>query len=145
MVQITIKDAVAMKKCNICKCIVDETSECPICGNNLTYETPIAEYKEKFVFNKYYLVYLLKHTWFAMLCTVISAAMLVLSKSLSVGHLLIGIALLIGSYLFSILHRKYEGLIMQWGYSDAYSKRKAAAAKYAVGSAALIYMFFAAF
>ena len=36
-----------MKKCNVCGCIVDEKSECPICGNTLTYEPPCMEEKEK--------------------------------------------------------------------------------------------------
>ena len=45
-----------MKKCNVCGCIVDEKSECPICGNTLTYEPPCMEDKEKFVFNKYWVI-----------------------------------------------------------------------------------------
>ena len=132
-----------MKKCNVCQSIVDESNECPICGNTLTYEPICAEYKEHIVFNKYYLIYLLKHTWFAILCTAISAAMLIIAKSITIGHLVIGLILLVASYLFSIFQRQYEQLVIQWCHSEAYSKRKAAAAKFAIGSAAVIYILLA--
>ena len=132
-----------MKKCNVCGCIVDEKSECPICGNTLTYEPDCLEYKEHIVFSKYYLIYLLKNTWFALLCTVICAAMLIVAKSLTVGHLVIGLIFLIAAYLFSIFQRKYEDLVIQWCHSEAYSKRKAAAAKFATGSVAVIYFLLA--
>ncbi len=132
-----------MKKCNVCQCTVDDISECPICGNTLTYEPPVMEDKEYFVFNKYYLIYLLKNTWFALFCTIIAAVMIILSKTLSIGHLIVGIFLLIATYLFSIFQRKYEKLVIQWCHSEAYSKRKAAAAKYAIGAAALIYFLLA--
>ncbi len=132
-----------MKKCNVCQSIVDAKEECPICGNTLTYEPPIMEDKEHFAFNKYYLIYLLKNTWFAILCTVIAALMIILSKTLSLGHLIVGIFLLIATYLFSVFQRKYESLVIQWCNSESYSKRKAAAAKYAVGSATLIYFLLA--
>lgn len=132
-----------MKKCNVCRCTVDASSECPICGNTLTYEPPVMEDKEHFDFNKYYLIYLFKNTWFALFCTVIAAVMIILAKTCTVGHLIVGIFLLIATYLFSIFQRKYESLVIQWCHSEAYSKRKAAAAKYAVGSASLIYFLLA--
>ena len=132
-----------MKKCNVCQSIVDTYEECPICGNTLTYEPPVMEDREHFVFNKYFALYLLKNMWFAIFCTIVAAVMLILAKDFTVGHLIIGIFLLIATYLFSIFQRTYESLVIQWCHSEDYSKRKAAAAKYAVGSAALIYFLLA--
>ena len=132
-----------MKKCNICKSVVDAREECPICGNTLTYEPPVMEDREHFVFNKYFALYLLKNAWFAIFCTVIAAVMLILAKDFTIGHLIVGVFLLMATYLFSIFQRKYESLVIQWSNSEEYSKRKAAAAKYAVGSASLIYFLLA--
>ncbi len=132
-----------MKQCNVCQSIVDATEECPICGNTLTYEPTSSEYSEHIVFNKYYVLYLLKNSWFALFCTTIAAVMMILAKTCTVGHLIVGIVLLTATYLFSIFQRKYESLVIQWCHSEAYSKRKAAAAKYAVGSASLIYFLLA--
>ena len=132
-----------MKKCNVCGCIVDTYEECPVCGNTLTCVPPVMEDREHFVFNKYFALYLLKNTLFAIFCTIAATVMLILAKDFTVGHLIIGIILLVATYLFSIFQRKYESLVVQWCHSEAYSKRKAAAAKYAVGSAALIYVLLA--
>ena len=94
-----------MKKCNVCGCTVDEKSECPICGNTLTYEPPCMEDKEHLVFSKYYLVYLLKYTWFAILCTVIGLVIAITSKtSLSVA-LILAIVMLTVSFLFGMFNR----------------------------------------
>lgn len=94
-----------MKKCNVCGCIVDEKSECPICGNTLTYEPPCMEEKERLVFSKYYLIYLLKYTWFAILCTAIGLVIAITSKtSLSVA-LILAIVMLTVSFLFGMFNR----------------------------------------
>jgi len=132
-----------LKKCNICKSVVEAREECPICGNTLTYEPPVMEDREHFVFNKYFALYLLKNTWFAIFCTISVAVMLILAKDFTIGHLIVGVFLLIATYLFSIFQRKYESLVIQWSNSEDYSKRKAAAAKYAVGSSSLIYFLLA--
>ena len=89
-----------MKKCNVCKCIVDEISECPICGNTITYEPPCMEDKERFVFNKYYLLYLLKNTWFAILCTVIGIVIAITAKPDFDITVALAIAMLVASFLF---------------------------------------------
>ncbi len=53
-----------MKRCNICHMVVDADTECPICGNTITYEPEIESTHKKYVFNKYLLLYVLKNFWF---------------------------------------------------------------------------------
>ena len=132
-----------MKKCNVCNCTVDEISECPICGNTLTYEPPVMEDKEHFVINKYYLIYLLKNTWFALICTVIGAVIAIASKPPFDVTLILAIAMLISSFLFGIFNRSYARGI-QWKYSENWAKNKAVIAQITTGIVALTFFMMSA-
>lgn len=132
-----------MKKCNVCGCIVDEISECPICGNTITYEEPCMEDKEKFVFNKYYLVYLLKNTWFASICTVIGSVIAIITKPELDTTLILAIALLIASFLFGVFNRRYAQAI-QWKYSESWAKKRAHWSQFTAGILALVFFMMSA-
>lgn len=132
-----------MKKCNICQSTVDEINECPICGNTLTYEPPVMEDKEHFVFNKYYLLYLLKNTWFAILCTVIGMVIAIISKPDFDITVVLAIAMLIASFLFGIFNRSYARGI-QWKYSETWAKNKATLAQITTGILAVTFFMMSA-
>ncbi len=132
-----------MKKCNVCECIVDEKSECPICGNTLTYEEPCMEDKEKFVFNKYYLLYLTKNTWFALLCTVIGIVIAITAKPEFDVTVCLAIAMLIASFLFGIFNRSYTRAI-QWKYSEKWAKNRAVWAQFTTGVLAITFFMMSA-
>ncbi|MBQ1195635.1 MAG: hypothetical protein IIX44_05255 [Clostridia bacterium] len=132
-----------MKKCNICNCIVDEISECPICGNTITYEPTVTEDKEKFVWNKYYLIYLLKNTWFASICTVIGLVIAIITKPELDTTLILAIALLIASFLFGVFNRRYARAI-QWKYSEKWAKNRAISAHFTTGILALVFFMMSA-
>ena len=129
-----------MKKCNVCNSIVDEISECPICGNTLTYEPPVMEDTEKFVFNKYYYIYLLKNTWFAVLCTIkiiIISLVNTPTSSYSLRLILPAIVLLIASLVNSFFKRwRYKRLLKI--YTEPWAKQLIAYDKYFYGAAAVI-------
>ncbi len=125
-----------MKKCNICQSIVDATEECPICGNTLTYEPPVMEDKEKFVFNRFYILYLIKSTWIAMLCTIIGIVIAIISKPDFDIAIILAIVMLIASFLLGIFNRKYAASI-QWKYSEKYAQYRAIGAQITTGALAL--------
>ena len=127
-----------MKKCNVCGCIVDEISECPICGNTLTYEQPVMADKEHFKFNKYYLLYLLKSTWFALLCTVICTVIAIVSKPDFGVTVVPAVIMLLASFLFGIFNRSYARRI-QWKYSEEWAKNRTIWAQLTTGVLAIIF------
>ena len=134
-----------MKKCNICNCIVDEISECPICGNTLTYEPPCMEDKEHFVFNKYYYVYLLKNAWFAVLCTIASIIILIVdtpTSSYSLRIILPAIVLLIASLVDSFFKRSQYRRLLKI-YSERWANYMIAYDKYIYGILAVVFSVFA--
>lgn len=132
-----------MKKCNVCGCIVDEKSECPICGNTLTYEPPCMEEKGKFVFNRYYLLYLLKNTWFSILCTVIGIVIAITAKPDFDITVALAIAMLVASFLFGIFRRRYAHAI-QWKYSEKYTNIRAIGAQFTTGILAIVFFMMSA-
>lgn len=139
------KENVAMKKCNICQCVVDDEYCCPICGNTLTYEPPVMEDKEHFVFSRYYKIYLLKNLWLPVLCTIASIVIFILTLPLTVPSvylLLIPTAfLLIASFIFAFFKRPLARRLL-WKYSEEYALHSIEADKYycAIGAVAFILM-----
>ena len=57
-----------MKKCPTCQSIVDDDDTCPICQTSLIYEPSAHTDDEKIVWNRYYVMYLLKTLAFSVLC-----------------------------------------------------------------------------
>jgi hypothetical protein len=132
-----------MKKCNVCGCIVDEKSVCPICGNTITYEPPCMKDKEHFVFSKNYLLYLLKNTWFALLCTIIGSVITIITKPAFDVTLILAITMLITSFLYGIFNRRYARAI-QWKYSEKLSKWHAFLSQFTAGFLALVFFMMSA-
>ncbi len=135
-----------MKKCNVCQSVVDEKSECPICGNTLTYEPPCMEDNEKFIFNRYYILYLIKNAWFSILCTVASIIIFVITKPTVNPYalsLLIATAIaLIASNFFAFFKRNISRRLL-WKYSKEYAVGRIITDKYIYGIFAVICIIFA--
>lgn len=60
-----------MKVCPTCKMTVKDEGECRFCHTSITYEPDVNSDREQYVFNKYLLLYLLKHSWFSLFCLII--------------------------------------------------------------------------
>lgn len=57
-----------MKTCPTCNMTVDNNDCCPICKTSLLYEPFAHTDEEHILFNKYYMIYLLKTLWFSGIC-----------------------------------------------------------------------------
>lgn len=70
-----------MKKCSNCKMTVDTYCACPVCNYDLK-DTPedTAEF-EKYRFNKYFLIYLLKSHKFSLFCTIATVVTIFATKA----------------------------------------------------------------
>lgn len=84
-----------MKKCPTCGSTVQAENECPICAASLTYESSVAGEKEKLVLGKYFALYLLKNTWFSLVCLIVAVfRMIIAAPSLNVT---LGLSILFAS------------------------------------------------
>ncbi|MBE6750110.1 MAG: hypothetical protein E7560_02990 [Ruminococcaceae bacterium] len=127
-----------MKVCPKCKMTVDEKSECPFCYTTITYEPICNSEKEKYVFNKYFVLYLLKQCWFTVLCWVFIILRLLLTKTeLNYAHLSLLLYLLV-SLLFAIFERQITKYI-QWKYSKDYAAFKTQGVKIISGLLAVLF------
>jgi hypothetical protein len=127
-----------MKKCNVCGCIVDEKSVCPICDNTITYEQPCMADKEHFVFSKYYLIYLLKNTWFSIICLIyIIATAIIFRHSLNALMATAAFCTALSLYL-SVFERQYARAI-RWRFNKEYSRQYTSLYKYLLGICAIVF------
>ena len=127
-----------MKKCNVCNCIVDEKSECPICGNTLTYEKASLDEKEHYVFNKYYLIYLLKKSWFSIACLIYGIVTAIIFRH-SLNVLMATAALcIVLSLCLSVFERQYARSI-RWKFNKEYSLQHTSLYKYLFGIVSIIF------
>ena len=113
-----------MKICPTCKMTIDSENECPICYTTITYEPTVSADKEKYVYNKYFLGYMIKNLWFSVLCLLVVIARLIV-KHQFVPHFLlyyclIALAICI-SILISFFKRKFSRF-WQRKYSKEYSE-----------------------
>ena len=127
-----------MKKCNVCGCIVDEKSVCPICGNTLTYEPTVTEDKEKFVWNKYYLIYLLKTSWFSVACLIYGIATAIICPNCLNKLMAIATFFTLASLILSVFERQYASKI-RWRFTKEYSFAYTKLYKYITGIVAIIF------
>ena len=135
---IKVKEEKFMKKCNVCGCIVDEKSECPICGNTLTYEPPCMEEKERLVFSKYYLIYLLKTSWFSIACLIYGIITAIIFRH-SLNALIAPAALCLALSLYlSVFERQYARAI-RWKYNKEYSLQHTLFYRYSFGIGSIIF------
>jgi len=129
-----------MKVCPNCKMTVDAESECPFCYTTLTYEPVSNSVNEKYVFNQYFVLYLVKQSWFSILCLIIVLIRMLCIKTefnpfCVIPFLSVGISL-----LFSFFQREITKY-MQWKYSEEYSSFRVAIAKIATGMLAVLFSF----
>lgn len=119
-----------MKKCNRCHAVVREEHECPICQSTLTYEPPCHDQKEHYPLNRYYVRYILKNSWFSLLCCIPGIVQLCISSFSTL--LLCAWALWVLSLLLSVFQRNIEtGIIRK--YSEDYAHFKIGLWKYLFG------------
>ena len=68
-----------MKKCPKCQMTIDAHSECPVCKQHLCDVEYVINCKgERYKLNKYFLPYFLKKCVFALICTAIVLAKIIL-------------------------------------------------------------------
>ena len=123
-----------MKQCPRCESLVDEPTECPVCGETLTYVDPHPARRERIARNRYGAWYWVRQAWFACACT---AATVVL---LCVGHPPPAVAALSLPCCLAALVRAFGGrwLTRRWGqhlhsrdyHTDEYRKVSLGADKY---------------
>lgn len=125
-----------MKKCPVCKSIVDEEFECPICQTTLTDEPSCAEKREKYAMNRFYLRYLVGQCWFSLVAMAVVLVMTLLTDRQPIQACLAAWGLVAISILFSVFRR---GLIKvsQWKYSQGYACFSVTASKYATAGLAV--------
>lgn len=109
-----------MKKCPNCKMTVDADLECPFCYTTLTYEPQCKEATEKYVFNKFFVWYMIKQCWFSVLCAITVAINLIAAKTPFNMLYVVIIILTLVSVLYAIFWRKISQLV-QWKYSKDFS------------------------
>lgn len=131
-----------MKKCNLCQSIVNAEEECPICHNTLTYEPTCQETEEHYVWNKYYLLYVLKKIWFSLFCCVFGIIKLVITMPDMNKLLMAAIGCALISLLVSVFQRNLEKSIT-WKYSEDYAPFKIGVWKYLLGAISLLLFVFA--
>lgn len=131
-----------MKKCKICQSTVNAETECPICHNTLTYEPMCQDTEERYVWNKYYLIYLLKHIWFSLFCCIFGIVNLAINKFVLSELLITAIICALISLVASIFQGNLEKAIT-WKYSEAYAPFKISIWKYLFGAISVLFFIFA--
>ncbi len=109
-----------MKKCNICHTTVRADNECPICHSSLTFEPDCQETKEHYVWNRYYLIFIIKNVWFSVLCCIFGIVKIILSKPDTSELLMTAIALTILSLTVSVFQRSLTSKMTR-KYTDSYA------------------------
>ena len=129
-----------MKICPRCKMRIDAENECPMCHTTITYEPEVCEQKEKYIFNKYLLLYLGKNSWFSILCIIIILIRFIIKPHFS-GYFIYIVLLLCISILASLFQRNLSKYL-QWKYSKGYSEYAAIYTKIVSGGLAILLSFF---
>ena len=109
-----------MKVCPKCKMTVDANTACPICHTTITYEPDCDSDREKYILNRYFLWYMLKQTWFSLLCLLIVAVRQFTVQAEFNESRLISVFFVVISLVCSIFQRKIAKY-MQWKYSKEHS------------------------
>ncbi len=129
-----------MKICPICKMTVDADNECPFCGNTITYEPAGDSKREKLKFNKYLLLYLLKHCWFSVACLITVIVRLIVKQPKMDLYFILIIFLTACSIIISLFERKLISYA-QWKYSPNYAVYAVHISKLLFGIAAVVFSF----
>jgi hypothetical protein len=110
--------------------VVDEEFECPICWTTLTYE-PNCDGKEHFVLNKFYVRYLLRQSWFSLLCFVITVVLMCFVDFSWHPACVMPYVGAVVSVLMGMFQRQLVKLI-QWKYNPDYANFSVVYGKYIV-------------
>ena len=130
-----------MKKCPTCQMIVDADNECPFCATTLTYEPKCEAERERLVWNKYLFIYIVKNTWFSLICCIVGLLKLLIARpQISVLLFSAGTCAII-SLIASIFQRNFCKT-MTWKYSEEYMPFKIGIWKYSLGGISIILFIF---
>ena len=129
-----------MKKCPVCKMMVDAENECPICNNTITYEPLVDAQKENLKFNKYLLLYLLKHSWLSLICLITVIIRLIITKPNFDMYSFLIILFTLCSIIISLIERKTVKYALA-KYSFEYSVYAVYTVKALFGILAVIFSF----
>ena len=127
-----------MKKCNLCHSVVNDKDECHICHNTLTYEPECQDSEEHYVWNKYYLVYLIKNIWFSLFCCIFGIVNLAINKFVLSELLIAAIICALISLAVSIFQGGLKKAIT-WKYADSYAPFKIGLWKYLIGAISVLF------
>ena len=95
-----------LRCCPLCgaKSFITEDADCPICGRSLLFEPPVEGDAEQVKFNKYFIRYLVKITWWMLLSLVIAVISLILARP-TVLLVLFVLGAMISALLMGIFER----------------------------------------
>ena len=130
-----------MKTCPKCHMRLEANFECPACGQNITDEPVTDEENEKYVFNKYLLLYLLKHAKFLALCIILCIVGINLRlPDISIWYLLLALLCLIFCFCENFCPNKLHSL-WRYKYTEEYIEATAKLTKYLSGALAVLVVF----
>ena len=98
-----------MKICPDCKMTVREDDYCSYCGTNLSNVSEISSKPKRHILNKHLIIYLLKSSWFSLLC--LSVILLRMIISMPEINKLVCSLVLIG---FSLIGSLFQRIIKKW-------------------------------
>ena len=129
-----------MKKCPTCKMTVNADNECPFCYTSIIYEKETLSDKEEYVWNKYFVWYLIKQSWFSLLCFIIVTIRLFYIRDALDAYVIVPTLFLLVSFIFSLFGRKITSF-MYWKYSEDYSAFRTVLTKVIAGALAVLFSF----
>ena len=118
-----------MKQCPHCRMTVDAADECPICFTTLTYEPSVSASREKLLWNRYLALYLLRHVWFPLLCSIAVLLRLIFVRPTITPLYTYGVVFLLVSLITALFERTFVKW-SQWKYSEAYARYSVGFTKY---------------
>lgn len=129
-----------MKTCPKCHMRLEANFECPACGQNIADEPVTDEESEKYVLNKYFLLYCIKHAKYFILCVILFIVVLIIKlPSISILSLLFALICLIFCFSETFYPNRLH-LALQYKYSEGYIEATAKLSKYISGAAAVLAM-----
>ena len=131
-----------MKQCPHCRMTVNASDECPICFTTLTYEPSVSASREKLLWNRYLLLYFLRHMWFPLLCTLTTLIRWICVQPAITPLYKYGIALLAISLITAFFERTFVKW-SQWKYSERYAYFSVGLTKYLSALIGTVFCFIA--
>ncbi len=119
---------------------VDADNACPFCDTTITYEPVTDSPGERYVFNRYLVLHLVKQSWFAVLCLLTVVIRLLVVRPAWDPFLLFPVACLGISLILSFFGRRITRA-MQWKYSPDYAAFRTDALKVLLGAVAVVVSF----